>query len=344
MVVSMVYNQSERMKFDHNLEQKLISCVFESNVCDRVNDFEHYHDVYFGNCFKFNSGVGMNGNKVNIRKTTQTGRLDGFAMELFLEPSENNLFSFLEGFNIFISPQGYDNVFYDGVYAPAGFSTNIILEKVTTHKQPKPYSECTSDLTSIDSYHSDLFKKLIQAHKKYSKKECLRLCLQKTLEENCNCSDKTIFSYYGKKPCLYFDDATCNFKNYEKFINKNIYDSCDCPTECDHIDYPYRSSMANYPSKNYADILLRNPNVISKFNNRTNVSYEDLRSRMVSVNIFFNELKETIITEHPKISVPDLVASIGGILGLFLGMSFLSFIEFIEIFLKVLFILINWEK
>jgi hypothetical protein len=37
----------------------------------------------------------------------------------------------------------------------------------------------------------------------------------------------------------------------------------------------------------------------------------------------------------------DLISNIGGILGLFLGVSFLSIIELIELFLEILFLLYN---
>lgn len=44
----------------------------------------------------------------------------------------------------------------------------------------------------------------------------------------------------------------------------------------------------------------------------------------------------TVIREIEQTSIIDLVASIGGILGLFLGISVLSFIELFEIVLKIL--------
>ncbi len=42
-------------------------------------------------------------------------------------------------------------------------------------------------------------------------------------------------------------------------------------------------------------------------------------------------LKYTEISEIPKTSPVDLLSSIGGSLGLFLGLSFLSFIQVLEI-------------
>ena len=52
----------------------------------------------------------------------------------------------------------------------------------------------------------------------------------------------------------------------------------------------------------------------------TNVTYDALKQRIASVNIFFNEMSETESSEDSKMSVSDLFSNIGGILGLFLGL------------------------
>ena len=62
------------------------------------------------------------------------------------------------------------------------------------------------------------------------------------------------------------------------------------------------------------------------------LSYSDLKQNVARVQIFYNELKETFISEEIKTKIFDLVSNIGGTLGLFLGLSFLSLIEFFEIF------------
>jgi hypothetical protein len=68
------------------------------------------------------------------------------------------------------------------------------------------------------------------------------------------------------------------------------------------------------------------------------LSYIDLKQNVARVQIFYNELKETFISEEIKTKIFDLVSNIGGTLGLFLGLSFLSLIEFFEIFFQILII------
>ena len=47
--------------------------------------------------------------------------------------------------------------------------------------------------------------------------------------------------------------------------------------------------------------------------------------------VFYKNLNYVLITEKPNMELADLISNIGGILGVFLGVSFLSFIEIIEI-------------
>ena len=54
-----------------------------------------------------------------------------------------------------------------------------------------------------------------------------------------------------------------------------------------------------------------------------------------SLKVYFDELKYTNITKLPKIDAFDLIASIGGYMGLLLGISFLTLVEVLEGFITV---------
>ncbi len=114
-------------------------------------------------------------------------------------------------------------------------------------------------------------------------------------------------------------------------------EACDCPYECELSSYIYKSSMAEYPTRHYAHYLKNNPVVKSRLGN--NYSFEDLKQSIAQIDIYYEELKETIVKQEIKTLFADLVASVGGTLGLFLGLSFLSFVELIEIVIQVVLIL-----
>ncbi len=59
------------------------------------------------------------------------------------------------------------------------------------------------------------------------------------------------------------------------------------------------------------------------------------------IQAYYRTLKYTAIDQDPVWRILDLIAYIGGIIGLFLGGSFLSFFEIFEILNDVIFIFID---
>lgn len=55
-------------------------------------------------------------------------------------------------------------------------------------------------------------------------------------------------------------------------------------------------------------------------------------------------MKYTSIEELEKMSFVDLVSAVGGTLGLFIGMSFLSFFEILDVIIEIVFILIDYSR
>ena len=75
------------------------------------------------------------------------------------------------------------------------------------------------------------------------------------------------------------------------------------------------------------------------FKNETNLTVTSFGERYMSLKIYFGELKYLVMTQSIKMTFEDLLSSIGGLLGLLVGMSFLSLIEVFEIIIEILFIL-----
>ena len=67
-------------------------------------------------------------------------------------------------------------------------------------------------------------------------------------------------------------------------------------------------------------------------------TYELVQSASLAVRIYFDDLSYTLVSESPKTELVDMIANVGGLLGLFMGMSLLSFVEVIELFCEFGFI------
>lgn len=60
------------------------------------------------------------------------------------------------------------------------------------------------------------------------------------------------------------------------------------------------------------------------------MTYDNVKQSMVSLNINYADMSYVYIEQSAKMEIIDLISGIGGVLGLFLGMSFLSFFEFFD--------------
>ena len=63
------------------------------------------------------------------------------------------------------------------------------LVRVFTYKQPEPYNNCKKDLSSFDSFDSDIFRFIINlTGYKYRQKDCFEYCFSQDMIQKCNLS------------------------------------------------------------------------------------------------------------------------------------------------------------
>ncbi len=326
-LTSIDLNETTQTKFGYSLNETLLSCVYNYADCSIEKDFQQYYNYFFGNCMQFNS----NQTKTQI----VSGSSNGLQLELFIDLTNDNnsMFSMNDGFRILISDNNNLKTYYsEGIKAPLGFSTDIILNRYLIEKKPYPYSECKS-LETIDSYNSRYFKKTFEyLNQSYREYMCKQICFQDSLIQKCNCVDLTA----GPSPdpslkqCLNVTNRACSYAVWQEYLEKKLYDNCDCPLECNKNFYIYTTSFINFPSEPYVNYLLSYPNIKSKFRSQQNLSYEYLKNRLASINIFYDDISETVIKEDAKMLLPDLISNVGGILGLFLGnLSYKKLIKFL---------------
>ena len=98
----------------------------------------------------------------------------------------------------------------------------------------------------------------------------------------------------------------------------------------------------NYVINSYTEQIALNGNISlntkSKIDSDDFSTYEELKKNYFALRIYYNELKYTLISQEPKTEMFNFISNIGGILGLFLSISFLSFIEIFEFIFEIMFI------
>ena len=323
----------------------LTKCLYSTQDCNKTNDFEIYYDYQYGACLRYNSGKNMNGENVDQKKVYASGSYYGLVMEFVIGDVDenNNMFSIDNGFNIFIQNRSvFESYSLEGIKISPGTSTRISLTKNSWRKEPKPYSDCIGDLTSIDSYPSKTYKQSFSPNKTYSYFECWKKCQGNFFISFCNCSIQE--NVKSHRACYsgnnFRQDAICTKSAFEIFPTNPIYlKECDCPIECSNTYYQYSVSSSQFPTRKYSSYLLENNLIKTQYPNIT--THEHLKKNVARIEIFFDEMKETVIEESIKTGISDLISNLGGTLGLFLGLSFLSLIEFVEVFLQALIVLIR---
>lgn len=109
--------------------------------------------------------------------------------------------------------------------------------------------------------------------------------------------------------------------------------------ECDYFEYNSQVTESSFPTEWFFNMSKVFPisgypavvDRISKIN-----SFAEAKNHYISFNIYYNDLTYQLIEESPYWDIFMLFSNIGGNLGLFVGMSFLSFVEIFELMFQIL--------
>ena len=282
-----------------------------------------------GNCYKFNSGRDNQGNSIPLKTVRQPG--DGLYVEFFLGQSYKRwaYWQYKElGVNILIENQDNFPLNKMGMFAQPGSMANIALKKTISKSLPYPYGNCVA-MENIDTILSREMKTL---GLKYNRRNCMNLCEQKQNIEKLGCYDLRLPKILNASPC---SDRT----QYDRLRAMEYNDMiCDdlCPFECEKTEFGLEISYAGFPSYNYfQEEIILNSGFWESLIPVTD--FYELFDSLVSISINFNELTTTSIEESAALSIVDLVAYIGGTLGLFIGFSVLTSTEIMVLIIDIVY-------
>jgi hypothetical protein len=325
------FSDEKKQELGFSINQSLKSCLFYNKPC-MASDFTWRFNYRYGNCFQ-----------LDPHRVVKHAHLSEnmYGVYLILGNLENlNEFPAYpsEGLKIFIhngTEFGSNDV---EIFMETGKQVKIDLHKTLTYRQPSPYSDC-QDLSSFKSEIYDYIKSTNNGE--YRQKKCFNLCFQKYIMDNCQCfyTYFPIFDYvYQKqiKPCADQNQTFCLNEVGVEFSN-NIKEICanECPLECEYITYETSMSQLDYPSRQHFDDLKK------RFKEYENMSIDEYKKTHFRLNIHFKSSEYTEIREMPKTSAIELISNLGGVLGIFLGLSIFSFVEVFEILFRIAIIVLR---
>ena len=355
LIQAMTYGYKERQSLGEAIADILITCKFNDYFCS-YTDFSWYYSFNHGNCFTFNSGFTFN-TSTPIENSTQTpvvlnmtykpGYKNGLYLELFANNGkQNKIKNEYYGIKMFIHNQTDRPELTHAIFLNTGTLADIQVKKSFITNTPYPYNSC-QDVTT-NKFNKVLYNVIENTSYGYNQKDCFDLCLQQIIIKECGCYDVQYLPLDNvTTPCLSDDQLNCAKNSYCAFIVQDENQLCKeyCPLECDSAYLDFSISIDGFPSAEYYQVLLgRNITVQNYDGNVANVSRERIESDTLAVSIYFDDFMYTATLVTPKYSYVDFLSNFGGIMGVYIGVSYLSFFEFFDFMINSLMIIFCTEK
>ncbi|KAL9982339.1 hypothetical protein ACROYT_G004369 [Oculina patagonica] len=332
-------NKSLRM-FGYQLKEMLLpsssqfeSCSINGKQCD-ANNFTSYQSFLFGNCFTFNSAEGSN----PLLHATLAGQNSGLKIRLNIERKSylaNPLSPFV-GIAILIHDQKTFPIVEEfGTKIQPGVSTLCAIKRRKIINLEKPYAtNCKSG--SLDAFNSD-------SEIAYTKQACLLKCRNDYTIKRCGCTPPQFKADASVPICAPNDTVLCVYRSYEEFGVSSKKNECEknCPEPCEQVEYKTSFSYSGLQREALIEHLMSLLNGSEKLSvdraiyepllNMTKAEREKyIDDNIVSLDIYFEDLSYDIIEQTPLYEIWALIGNLGGTFGLFLGMSLLTLLEFLD--------------
>ncbi|XP_074650928.1 bile acid-sensitive ion channel-like [Tubulanus polymorphus] len=299
------FNKAKGWKLD---DKTLLSCSFKGKPC-KQKDWTQV-STRLGNCYTFNGAGSIS--------QTQPGSASGLYLEIDVASDQ---YTYLldeythTGLKYLIhSPSEPPFVMVEGDDVSSGFEVSTSVRRRQHSNLVAPWGECRNDI-KLENFDS------------YTVPACVLECQSRYVTQRCGCNPSYLPGK-GKK-CDVTEMICARLVHAE--VNSNLPQFCDCPIACDYNQHDVRLSYARYPTEKHAQTLAEKAKLDAAY----------IKSNVAALRIFFEELSYEKIEQQVAVTFGDLLGDIGGQMGLFLGISLMTTLEFLEYFINIIFRIIN---
>ncbi|KAL3869177.1 hypothetical protein ACJMK2_041888 [Sinanodonta woodiana] len=317
----MTLSRDQRANAGHNITDMLVSCSFNGRECYGSN-FTLYQTSDYGNCWTLDS------DKLIVRSP---GPSAGLSLILYMENSE-----FLTGINqgngarlVIHESQTIPSPYNEGIHVASAEETSVAIRKVSITRLGTPYGDCDDGVSFMTTYGIN-----------YTRQSCQLMCQATKILETCSCYDDDGEELIRKspaslksKPCRSGPEIRCKDKLKSQFEGKEQV--CSCYNPCYETQYSRTTGSRQWPTDEYASILLEG---LCEKDNTTcqsfKTKYTDQRTQsqnFLRLNIYYADLNFEYIEETPQIEAGDFLANVGGVIGLWIGLSVLALCEVLQL-------------
>ncbi|XP_002170631.3 acid-sensing ion channel 2 [Hydra vulgaris] len=300
------------------------------NPCGPQN-FTTYLNYKGEQCYTLNSG--LEGHK--LLKVDTVGLTYGYELIFDLQTNKvikNNQFS---GMRVVIHNQDVPPQLADGFIIPPGFKTFVKMGTVQSKSLPPPYStECGT--------------KKLKYYNTYSQRFCLLETLTDFTGKLCGCRD-VFMPENGLPFCSLKELYSCMYPAKESFSEFTMRK--ECPADCEERTYPYELSearfihnppiglsiqgLANLQHKKHLEEELYLSKLAQSMTSEELDAY--VEDNIVSVIFFFGDTRIDYNEQEATNDFFQFLGNMGGEFGLMLGASLLTFVEFVDLFIFLIY-------
>lgn len=306
----------------HQINDTMHSCLWNGK---QTCDYRNFTPVLtsMGLCHTFNSGK----DGQNVLKVNEAGADSGLSLILNVQQYEYfGIQAISAGLKIRVHRQNtLPIVGRLGFSVGPGTSVFAGIRKKRVINLPKPYESNCYD-GKMDA---------ITDHTTYTISSCLSLCEARSLIKECGCRNMEMSGLNGTRPCKTKKELTCLLKAQANFqtLKKN---QCDCPVPCGAISYEPYLSYAAFPSEGYLSRYFKaGENNTYWTSEKIKQTQQWLRQNFLELRVYFQDLNYQVIEETPAYELASLLGEIGGQVGLCVGASLLTVLEFCDVILGI---------
>ncbi|XP_077989727.1 epithelial sodium channel subunit alpha-like [Glandiceps talaboti] len=311
------FGKDEANILGHQKEDMILDCKYGGKQCYPSDFLKTQNDVY-GNCFTFNHGV-----NASLRNASKTGPAHGLELTLSTEQSEYTaIYGQESGIRVAVHPQGITLLPEDrGVSVPPGMKTSIGVRKRIISRQSEPYGHC------LETKNENNWR--VNDSSSYTELACRKLCVQTHVYNICGCVDSYILNIPIKPKCSVLNETQQMCTQFIHFLYQVGELPCDCPKHCLDVKFETKLSLAAWPS----DVAARTLTHLFRQNKekwKILSDNEAIRRNLLKVVVYYYDLNANLIAEVPAYQFFSLFSDLGGSLGLFVGVSLVTIVEFFE--------------
>ncbi|GFQ84846.1 acid-sensing ion channel 4-B [Trichonephila clavata] len=286
-----------------------------------------YSSLY-GKCYTFNYVGALNDKDVPIYIAKQPGKKNG--LQLYIQVQKEDTLPLLTkdlGVRIVIhDPRSIPIVSKNGMDIRPQDLASISMAYSEINRLGEPWGKCAKDGQVLaNNYSGD----------PYIQSECEIFCINQEISRRCHCSHPRYMTavFTPKKQTI------CDTREKYKCFLSVVHDSdtgtfeCNCPPACKEKYYELTTSASQLNEDFF--LMVKKAKSLTMKNGKASVMNSGDDFSVIGVQIFFDAFFVSHVNETAIYSWESLVANIGGNMGLFLGLSIVTFVELFEFLMQL---------